>query len=569
MITGALLALTTFIGGLLVSIALGLPWAAAITGSRSTTILVRHALWWGFLIAGMAAVAINQFAALSSPPAGAALGLLIVGSVSIGVLLLRRRNVVWGVESVSGPTRLYLVALVAVAALLAVRVIGPVTNYDTGLYHLGAIRYAADYAVIPGLANTFFAYGYATTEFPLSALLSWSPLGSDGYRTLNSILILMMGLDLALRFLQREKSAGRYVLAVGSAVVLFTMLPLADYWVISPTQDASALVLVVMASAYLSEALSRRAWVPAAATAIAIAVAAILIRSTMLAFAGTLALVVVTLAIRRRRQVEPGALRRAAMLSASLTVLALSLAAGRDYFLSGWWQYPLSVLPFDVEWRAPDATAERLATLGAARDPANLWEAAQSWTWLGAWWTRALTAWEFYAVISLVLAGVIAVVVAKPPRAVFLALAPSVVASVFWFVLTPPSFRFAWGPLFTIGTVAIGWSTWQASKRYRSINHATVLGVSAVALLAVTITAAIRIDYGAPTQLREARGLPISYSVTPVVEVDAVDVRLPSGLVALVPTDGDQCWARFPLCTPQLRESLRYRGLTLQEGLLP
>ena len=135
-------------------------------------------------------------------------------------------------------------------------------------------------------------------------------------------------------------------------------------------------------------------------------------------------------------------------------------ATTRDYLLSGWLQYPLSVFPFDVPWRAPDPAPERIATLGFHRDPTNLYEAADGWGWVGPWLARLPQQWETYAFVGLaVVTGVGLVLAARSGRplrwrAVLLSTVPSVVMTVAWFVATPPSFRFAWGPVFTILTRA-------------------------------------------------------------------------------------------------------------------
>lgn len=553
--------------GALALILMGLPWAAAVAWRRSRMTILRHSLWWGLLVLSLVAIGVNQFTRLGSGAAGLTLLAMVVVSGFVGFLALRHSP-----SSRPGPvTRsqwLLIAAIGVFMAVLSVRILGPVTNYDTGLYHLGAIQYAEQFAAIPGLANTYFAYGYATAQFPLAASSSWSPLGAEGYRALNSLIILIAFIDLIVRFRQRDSSAGKYVLAAGLAVIGFTMLPLADYWVVSPTQDASVFTVTVVAGAYLSEALSRRRWVPAAATAVILSLVAVLLRPTMVAFASTLVIVVVVLAARRRASWSTQRLGMAVVVTTLMSVVALVLSAARDYILSGWWQYPLSMFPFAVPWRAPDPTPARLATLGAARDPANLWEAAESWSWLSAWGSRAMSSWELYAFGLLVIAALIGVVLFRPPRVLLAATAPSAVATVFWFTLTPPSFRFAWGPLFTVATIAVGWSLWSRARSSKTVARDAALGVSLVLGLTVIATVAFRIDVTSISESRDARGIPITYAVTPLTVTDITELTLPSGLPVLVPTDGDQCWAAFPLCSPQLPETLRLRGKDLQSGLL-
>ena len=567
-VAGVFVVYLSLVLGVLALILMGLPWAATVAWRKSRLTILRHSMWWGLLLVSLVAIAVNQFTGLGSAAAGLTLLAVIGVSGFIGGVALRRSP-----SSRSRPvtrSRWLLISAVTVfMVVLSLRTLGPVTNYDTGLYHLGAIQYAEQFAAIPGLANIYFAYGYATAQFPLAAFLTWSPLGVEGYRALNSLIILIALIDLIVRFRQRDSSAGKYVMAAGLAVLTFTMLPLADYWVVSPTQDASVFAVTVVAGAYLSEALSRQKWVPAAATSVIISVIAVLLRPTMIAFALTLAIVVVVLAVRRRSSWSSQRLGIAVAVTTLISLAAMLLSLARDYVLSGWWQYPLSTLPFDVPWRAPDPTPARLATLGAARDPANLWEAAESWSWLSAWGSRAMSSWELYAFGVLVIAALVCVVLFRPPRMLLAAMAPSAVATVFWFTLTPPSFRFAWGPLFTLATIAVGWSLWARARSSETVARDAAVGVSLVLGLTVAATLAFRIDVTSISESRVARGIPIAFAVTPITRANVVEVTLPSGLTALRPSEGDQCWAAFPVCSPQLPETLRPRGQGLQSGFLP
>lgn len=567
-VAGVLVVLVSLALGVAALALLGLPWAAIAARNNSRATVLRHSLWWGFLVACILAMTVNQFTGLGSPTAGATLLGTIIVSGFLGLRALRRAQPS-RIRPLTRPTRLLVGTVTLFTVILAFRVLGPVTNYDTGLYHLGAIQYAEQFAAIPGLANVYFAYGYASPQFPLAAFMAWSPMGMEGFRALNSLILLIALIDLVIRFVQREKSAGKYVLAVGLSVVAFTMLPLADYWVVSPTQDASVFTLIVVAGGYLSETLSSRRWVAAAATSIVICVSAVHLRPTMIAFAATVSIVVIALTVRRRHSWRRQHLVSALAVTISISGVAILVSVVRDYVLSGWWQYPLSAFPFDVAWRAPDPTQARLATLGAARDPANLWQAAESWSWLASWWSRAVSAWELYAFVVLVAIALVCVVLFRPPRVLLLAILPSLVATVFWFTLTPPSFRFIWGPLFTTATIAVGWSLWMRSTSRSATVRDTALGVSLVLAAAVALTIVFRLDVSSMSETHVARGIPLTYAVAPLTTTDIAEVTLPSGLPALTPTDGDQCWSAFPLCSPQLPETLRLRGQDLQSGLLP
>jgi hypothetical protein len=473
------------------------------------------------------------------------------------------------------------IAMGLAALYVAAAALGPVTNYDSGLYHLGAIRYASEFPTVPGLANIYFPFGYGNAEFPLGALLTSGPWGAEGFRLLNGLAMTLVALELTIRSGHRKLSPAFFILAVGLTASWVPMIALADYWVTSPTQDSSVLFVTLVAVAYLADAVrGRRLWVADAAVAVVLAVLLVLLRPTMGAFAAALVLVI---AVRSWRRPALGAPRWRITLAA---VVAVTLTAGvaasfRDYLLSGWLLYPLSVLSFDVPWRAPDPVFNRTATLGFHRDPDTLWEAAQGWDWIDAWVSRLPTQWETYLLIMGVLVAAVLVVLAARSsvhqawwRVMVASGLPSAFMVVVWWVVTPPSFRFAWGPLFTLVAVPIGCSLWVLLKspglRYRSQSGmiVVILACSGPIVLVTGYSVAARFDSAAITSKRTwGPGLP--YAVAAVPEPNVAPRELPSGLVIQAPLEGEQCWDRWPLCTPQVDPTVRLRGPALVDGLLP
>ena len=586
---------------------------------QSAAIVIRHAMWWGLLVVTIFAYLAN----LAWPLAGAQTaiaGITLVAALGIPGWLLWARLLPapnWSYRPVSdrrsdrilvGNSLLWL-ALGASVVYLAIAALGPVTNYDTGLYHLGAIRYASEYATIPGLANLYFALGYGNAEFPLAALLGNGPWAADGFRLLNGFVIVLAIVDLALRWpggqrarlgtiivgrgtAVRRTSPGLFVLLVGLLVALVPLVALSDYWVTSPTQDSFAFVVTVVATAYLADAaLGRRGWLADGATVGALGILLVLLRPTMIAFTVTAVLVIAVIAWRRRsakRAQHPGRVLATVVTAGLLAAIA---ATARDVLLSGWLQFPLSVYAFDVDWQAADPAESRLATLGYHRNPADLWNSIEGWAWIGPWLASRVAQWETYLLAGLVVGAFVLAHLAdratRPRtrwRAMLLTLAPSAVASLVWFAATPPSYRFAWGPLFTLGTIPIGWSLWLLSTRQPSTaasrtfgqrfapttwQSMTALVVAVPVLLVMGYSALARLDVAAIAAERQWRlGLAIPYAVAPIAEVPVADVRTQSGLALLQPTQSDQCWANYPLCTPEPNPALRLRGTDLADGLM-
>jgi hypothetical protein len=599
-LTGGLLVLLTWVGCAVAVISLGVIPATLLSralgsrsGSRSATgsgvaigfgVVVRHSLWWGLLLITLWAYALNLFVPLGSAVALVLTLLLVLVVGVIGVVVLRRVGVVrdfGSLGSLSWAWKLAVGAVGLAVVYFAFAAIGPVTNYDTGLYHLGAIRYSTEYSTIPGLANLYFPLGYSNAQVPVAALLSNGPWGLNGFRLFNGFLIFLVGIELFLRVLvcgrARTIGPGIYVLFVGFVVALIPLVALADFWVASPTQDAAAFVLTVVASSYLVDAVqARKHWVSPATVLGVLAITLVLFRPTAAFFALSAFVVVVLLAIRRRGTRRGLALGGGVVLGAGLVALGVSTA--RDYFLSGWFQYPLSLFSFPVEWKAADPTPFREVTLGFHRNPREMWESLSGFDWVGVWFVDRFSQWETYVFILLAMAVAILAFVVRPRLAFWrlaaLSAVPSLVAVLAWFVLTPPSYRFAWGPLFTLLTIPLGWLLWKISvDRVGAISRVAVAG-GALAVVAVTVfSTGFRLDWAAIDQDESwTLGVSIPYQVAPVVSVPVVEQLLPSGLAVLVPVASDQCWDNYPLCTPAPSADLRVRSGDQDEfdtGFLP
>lgn len=576
-VSGIVLVLVTWVAAMAVLVAIGMPLSLASHAGHATWSDARRGAWWGLLILAITAYLANLVVPLGSPQALVCVVVLALLGGLTAYLLVRRRG--WrGRLSGSLAGVVTTIAAAGAVAYLAAAALGPVSNYDSGLYHLGAIRYASEFATIPGIANIFFPLGYGNAEFPLAALLGNGPWGDQGFRLLNGLVISLMCLDLVVRALSRRRTAGFYVLIVGAATVLVPMVALADYWVTSPSQDSAVFAITLVASAMLVDCVAgHRQWQPNAATAIAGSLLLVLLRPTMVVYlVGVVAVAVAVMFVRRGWQCLSW--RRPVVIVILVGGAAAVAATLRDYVLSGWLQYPLSLVPFDVPWRADDPANDRIATLGYHRDPDDLWNAAESWGWVPGWVSRLPTQWESFALLLVAAIAAVLLMLAarKGPlrwRALGLALLPSTIAVVFWWVATPPAFRFAWGPVFGLVAIPLGWAMWLlASGGKESQTRSTwplLAGVGfAIPVLAVVgFSAVTRFPVEAVTERHSWQlGVAIPYATVPVPLADVGPAGLSGGLVVQVPIGGEQCWESFPLCTPRPDPAVAPRGADVRDG---
>jgi hypothetical protein len=609
MITGTVLVLLSWTA--VIGLLLCLGGAAALLASsratadsgtgRITGVLARSAMWWGLGVATVLVLAIGLWQPLTSGAAATIIigAALVMAGLAVVVARVQGRRIAPPSARNTSRWQWALIGALALGVVyLAVAALGPVTNYDTGLYHLGVIKYDSQYSTIPGLANLYFPFGYNTSQFPLAAVLGNGPWDGIGYRLLNGLMVTLMAADLTIRVLGRKFTVGTYVLIVGALAAWVPMIALSDYWVTSPSSDSAVFVLTVVASAYLADALwSSRRWQPDAAVALVLAVLTFALRPLMIFYlAGVACVLAVHLVQRVRNARNPnsaGARERQPRLVwalvASLTGAMLLAQTARDYLLSGWFQYPLSLFAFDVPWQAGNPWEPRTATLGAARDPSRLWEAAAGWDWIPTWFGRLPAQWETYEILGLAVGLVAVAVITRRRRAIWrrraltLAVAPSALTTLAWFVAAPPSFRFAWGPAFTLLTIPIGWGLFGLVRSTRdSVPNRqqpmiplpmrwaiTVFGIMTVALVGYCSVA--RLDTDSMRQDRNWSVGPISigYRTTPMTEVPVAEMELESGLQVRTPQGTDQCWDAYPLCSPQILGSLSGRTTNLQDGLLP
>lgn len=551
----------------------------AVTPSRID--VIRRSLWWGLLAVALYSMIANLFVPLQ----GRESVLLLVTLIAVmGVLGIRwaKKSTTWRRVRISRTWMMFLGALGLATGYLALAALGPVTNYDSGLYHIGAARYAAEFPAIPGLANLYFPFGYSSAEFPLAAVMGLTGWAENGFRLVNGFIMILAAADLVFRCLSGDRKPGRFVLAVGLLASWVPLVGLSDYWVTSPTQDSSLWIITFVAIAYLADAISGRGgWRTDGAVAAVLAILVVLLRPTMVVFAGALVLVVVVVAWRRRGRNGRGpALRLLVLVGATFGVAALSLGA-RDALLSGWLGYPLSAMPFDVDWRVPDPDQFRVAILGFHRDPSNMWGAAQGWNWAGPWFARLPSQWETFELLGLTLLAILFVVAkvrsASVPggwRGLALLIAPIAVGILAWWTVSPPSFRFAWGLVFGLPVAIIGWMWWiVASGPNGAARPSLRIGLPLAASLLASVTLfsiTVRFDWASLTgQARWSAALSVGVPVAPLPIVAVQPRVLETGLEVVVPISSELCWGEWPLCTPDISPSVAPRGGNLGAGFRP
>ena len=558
-------------------------WIAGAISKKSLPrpdIRWRLSLWWGLTLITIFVIALNYFVPLGGATAalvilGVGLLLGVAGIAMLGMTRPRWRRPIKVVVSWLSMSWLAVV-------YLASKALTPVTNYDSGLYHLGSIKYAADFSTIPGIANLYFPFGYSNAQFPLAALLGNGPWDGIGYRLLNGSILILALVDLTSRLLNRRWSWGTFTLLFGLSAAFIPMVAMADDMVTSPTADTSVMLLTIVAASYLADALQSHAFAHVDATiAVTVAGLSVAFRPTMIIFATGILLVAILFVWRKRLSLLPQKLPW--VISAGLlSVLAVSSLL-RDRILSGWLFYPLSTFPLPVPWLAEDPARWRNGTLAAARDPDSQdgFQTAHSYDWIPSWFTRLPGQWEPWFLLVGLIVTVVTVMFAWRSGAMtdvwprlLVALVPSLLALTTWFLFSPPSFRFAWGPAVVLLAVPLG----VGLEQLRNTQHAVLAGqsavkigfvASAVCIGAVTTFSLVeRNQFDTITQEKIWRLGPgaISYAITPIPVPATTPIEVGNGLIIQAPSTGDQCWDNYPLCVFYTGRPISARGPSIQDG---
>ena len=587
MITGIFLVLFSWIILFFIFLVLGYPAAYLLRKQQRGFHTLRSSTWLGLLIGIILILILGIFIPLRSSTAAIVFALFTALSAIMTLVIVvksqRPRTVTTHPQLAQW---ILLGSLAAAVTYLAAAAIGPVTNYDSGLYHLGAIKYAGDFATIPGLSNLYFPFGYNTSLYPLGAFLGNGPWTGSGYRLTNGLIVFLLVMELTFRLMGVRKrfrgySVGTYFLLLAVPTALIPLVSLSDYWVTSPSSDAAVFVITLISTAYLLDALTtKQNFIVNVSVSFAAAVILFSLRPTMVVFLVVLIGVVIFQSIRLEVTKRDFVFLA---VPAALGLVLLAVQSIRDYILSGWLQYPLSVFSFDVAWKSSDPVWNREPTLGNARNPADIWGSVDGFDWLGPYFSRLPSQWESYMVIMLAAGCLLAFCLVLKIRlhikwrTLALAELPLFASITTWFLFTPPTFRFGWGPLFSFFLIFMAFilrpllSGKTNSGNVNTIRRFFLPAISGLLVLIVGFNASTRFQDSAITERHTWTLGPVNipYSLAPVVQVPIRSQKLISGLVVISPTESDQCWENYPLCSPIVPPSISLRGASIQEGFLP
>jgi len=447
-----------------------------------------------------------------------------------------------------------LAALIA-GVWLANRSIGPCETFDSGLYHLSAVKWIQTHPVVPGLANLHNRFGYNNSSFLYDAMLDvglWKGRANHICNGLLAFLVLLQFLHAAEQFMA-ARPPSKACLLLEVILLPAVLLAAVHSWLSSYSMDLPVVMVALVASSKLfclavednPSPAERRFQTVLTCMLLCMAVC-FKISTIVFALTGW----VVAIGVYLARTYRKGPVLKTLGFAAAGSILLIVPWLARGVVLSGYPLYPSRLGAVPVEWKLPEAIrrmdAESISSFARSADIEN---SGHHWM-VGR--IRTLNR-EMWLPICLVgLGGIFALIVSfrrKWAHAArhggWILLVHSGAGIVFWFV-TAPLPRFGWYMcwIFAAGLLASLFRCFAGTWRKRT--HAVILA-------GLLVLAAVNVK-----KFFIGPGPDYGFHPTPVAQFEPYRTR--SGLVVNVPTGRYRlCWNAPLPCSPQKHPNLALR----------
>ena len=500
-------------------------------------------------------LAMLQIWHLVSPVNSAALILVIaIGCLGAAPSLTELKAIL------AGKRRLAAVLLLGGAVLafwLSNHSVSQPAVYDSGLYHLNAVRWNGTHPIVPGLGNLHGRLGYNNASLLYSALLDAGPFSGRSHHIASAWLIFWMlirCLFAAFELLKRS-SDGPRVETMYYAVLLAPLLA----WTVnsgyasSHSPDVACFVLAIVVGGELLamshfEGRKGNCAQSRFINLVLLSAAGIAVKLSFVVFG--LALCGIGLLVLLSGQALTRRTWRPVIIALTLGALVLLPWCVRGVILNGCPAYPAKVLRFDFDWTVPESSSDvmlmRIKTW--ARAPGAPPETVQhGWAWFRPWAERTFAENVFdirLPLLTIILAKILFWMRLRrgctiEMRRCTLLCAPAVLGLAFWFWSAPdPRYQ---------GSV-----TWvlAAFMLVLSLQHQRAWALPLILGHGAMILAGLVNPIDVIRTYKDA-------SVARQVPMMARETR--SGLKLNIPVQGDQCWDAELPCTPYYSPRLALR----------
>jgi hypothetical protein len=474
---------------------------------------------------------------------------------------------------------------------LANRVLTPIQEYDTGLYHLASIKWASLYPVVPGLGNVHGRLAFNSTFFLYAAMLDVGPWNERTHYLANGLLMYVFLIQLLVSLFKISVKSKYRSYYFYYSLFLIPTIPAAFgvNWILglSPfnlSPDVSVFILSILLSGQtlafllkLEDPNETRNVIYDLVCIVLLAVIGVTVKLNFSFLSGVCLLLVFGVwFVKRNYQLKYKVV--------ATTILAVVASVGllipwmiRNVILSGYLIYPVAMTAVPVPWQIPRSVTiiEANAIRGWGRQSRVFWgEVIGNMNWLQSWFDAVPN--YIIMPLELTLLALLGIGVFcglnRSPRTQqyhiyvhWLLLLPPIIAIILWFISSPNP-RFAGSLFWILSTVTVVILVEQVVRVYHFENLFPVFSYFLFVLIFLYVSPLRNPLWIAPVEQNRN-----DLATAPVP--DHTSRMTNDGLVIYIPTNSDQCWNAPVPCTPayhfrsdlQLREpGLFHKGFTLR-----
>lgn len=442
----------------------------------------------------------------------------------------------------------------------------PPLNYDTGLYHLQAVRWIESFPVVPGLGNLHYRLAYNSSEFLYVAMIDRGPglWWGKGAHFANGLLLIVMVAQLLTCFFKARARSSAVTLRFLSGFLLLIIMPEIlghSKNVSSCTPDLPFFVLQVLISCALIRlfdyCISDKVFDAAQELVflIILVFVGMTVRFNILVFA-VMALITAVGVVLYFKQSCFTEHRRIILAGLGLGSVLLITYFVNGFILSGYLVFPIPYFAFQADWTIPHRFA--VSALNGDR-----W-----WSMHGIVGLLQSQAGLFYTVlpVALFFLNIVVILILMSFRKIrimmmapFIFLVPSLIFIIYWFFSAPdPRFLGSAGCLLAAGTTGVVAQYGKKVVGWLTVGFLFGMLLFVIFKKDVFLVSWKKYMYGHTTAWQGVKDKETGLYMPFGIKVKKTLVS--EGLSVYVPEEGDQCWDAPLPCAPFVPDShLRLR----------
>ena len=423
--------------------------------------------------------------------------------------------------------------------------LAPISNYDSGLYHLGLVRFLSQDAIIPGLANLHSRFGLSSSTYSIAAFFEGGLWGSDGYRLGNGFVLLFLVFECSKRirrFKTHDNILGDILIILSTPLILMLAIRNPGEYISTPSLDLSSAIVLIVAFAYSLDAFTSWSNVDISS---AVAISALAATFRPLNFFALIVIVVVTIF----RFIKIPQSRNIAISAGIPSALLLFSYVIHNFITTGYLFFPSNLAITHPKWQVPSDEAQALV------ESIGMWARGMQPLFSTGWFMPVLnqSKQDFYPMALILVATLLLLGLKFLPvnslehdikRVAILGSLTIGGTFLVWFIGAPTP-RFGFGVLYALAIFPLALLVAAQIGDLKSSAKYVILGMF---MTLVAQCAWIPLQHGTSMTRTAEKGNPHNLPILPTITFHQFTTN--SGLVVNVP-DGerDQCY-QTPLCTP-------------------